>query len=860
MGKRDKYQFINREISWLSFNGRVLQEARDTTVPLFDRLAFLAIFSSNLDEFFRVRVASLRSLLRLKKKSIEKLDFNPVKLLKQIHRIVTEQQEAFGQIYRGQILTELEQMQVYLMDENDVADDQHAFVTSYFYEHVRPHIKPIIIDATADVPFLTDKSLFLFVELWANTDGQEGTSGPAYGIVEVPRMIVPRFVWIPGQENGHHVMFLEDIIRYNLPSLYPGYEVGAAYAVKLSRDADLYLEDEFSGNLIEQIRAGLAKRQTGLPCRLLYDLQMPYAMVTALKEYLHLEDDDLVPGGRYHNLHDLHQFPRFGLKDLSYEPLPPLPHPELRNVSSIIEAVAEKDYLVHYPYQSFEYIIRFLQEAARDPEVEEIWISLYRVASDSGIVRALLQAAQNGKRVTAFVEVKARFDEEPNLKWAEQMEKAGVRVLYSMPGLKVHAKLALVSRRKEGSPSLLAYLSTGNFNEKTARIYADDALFTADPRLTNEVRRVFDFLTGEISEPTFDHLLVAPFHLRKALYRLIDREIRHAREGREARILLKMNSLEDEKIIAKLYRASKAGVKITLIVRGICCLVPGIENQSENIEVRSIVDRFLEHSRVFIFHNDGKEEYYLASADWMKRNLSGRVEIAFPLYDEALRSEIRTMLSLQLADDTKARIIDARQENRYYRSGENKGVRAQIDTYTFLENKLDQHTEGYKEVPFTIQDAGSAAFPDKLDLPTFLGENRLFKRLNRAELELLGGYIQKINVQAGEVVLTPGQKNDVLFIVREGEFVKEIHGGPHRRYGVGDVLNEIALLESNTSNFDLRAVRDSTLYGIEANLISGDSILSCQARLSIFTELAKMSVENLHRISNGSLVNRGINE
>ena len=685
------YRYVNRELSWLAFNGRVLQEAQNPDVPLFERLNFLAIFSSNLDEFFRVRVALLRCLLRLKKKKRKKLNFDPAALLQEIHAIVTAQQEAFGKIFREELVPDLARCGISLIDERRLNEAQEVALRRFFQDEIQPHLHPVLIEREGETPFLKNKGLYLVIELWERAGVISLSALEAnYALVEIPSPPLPRFIEVPGEESSHQVLFLDDVIRHFLPALYPAYDVGASYAVKLSRDADLHLEDEFSGNLKEMIAKSLARRETNVPTRFLYDLRMPQATLVFLKERLALEDEDLVEGGRYHNLNDFFSFPRCGLEGLAYKPLPPLPHPGLERAPSMREAMDEKDWLLSFPYQKYDYVIRFLDEAAEDPDVEEIWMTLYRVSRDSAIAHALLKAAENGKRVTVFLEVKARFDEQANLDWATRMEAAGVQVIYSMPGLKVHTKLALVARREGDAQRFYAYLGTGNFNEKTARLYADHGLLTADPRLTEEARRIFAFLAGEVEQPTFEHLLVAPFHLRKAFNRLIDFEIEQARAGKEAWILAKMNSLEDRKIITRLYEASRAGVQVRLIVRGICCLMPGVPDQSETIEVTSIVDRFLEHARVYVFYHGGEEPLYLASADWMRRNLSRRVEVAFPLYDPDLRRELRTLLDLQQTDNTKARLIDADQQNAFVHPGNGQRVRAQIDTYRYFKEKVER--------------------------------------------------------------------------------------------------------------------------------------------------------------------------
>jgi polyphosphate kinase len=685
------YPLVNRELSWLAFSDRVLQEARDPSVPLFERLTFLAIFSSNLDEFFRVRVAYWRSLLRLKKKRVKQLPVSPSRLLREIHKEVHRQQEMFGETFRGQILPELERHGISLINESAAAP-HHDFLAAYFRDSVLPLLRPVMLGHSS-TPFLRNRGIYMVVELWPAESITVAAEAPHYALVEVPSPPLDRFVVLPGG-GGRIVMFLDDVIRHNLPLLFPGWEVGGAHAVKLSRDAELHIEDEFSGDLVEAIRKSLEKRETGPPIRFLYDLQASHTMVSYLKDLFGLEDEDLFLGGRYHNLHDLRDFPRFGLTDLSFEPWPPLPHPQLEGASSVLEAVGERDQLVHFPYQSYAYVVRFLTEAAADPDVLEIWLTVYRVSRDSAVLNALLRAAERGKKVRVFVEVQARFDEESNLRWAERLERAGVVTIYSIHGIKVHAKLALVVRREGGARRQYAYLGTGNFNEDTARFYTDFGLLTADARITGEVEQVFHYLAGTEANPRFQHLLVAPFGLRSRCSDLIEQEIAAARDGRAAGIVLKMNGLEDEEIIGKLYEAGRAGVPVQLIVRGICCLVPGIPGLSESIRARSILDRYLEHWRVYVFESGGEERMFLSSADWMRRNLSHRVEVAFPLYDPEVRRHLREALAIQLADNTKARIVDAALRNAYV-PGQDGVVRAQAATREAVRRLLDHAGTGH---------------------------------------------------------------------------------------------------------------------------------------------------------------------
>lgn len=670
-----EYTYLDRETSWLRFGDRVLQEAEDPSVPVFERLFFCAIFSSNLDEYFRVRVASLRSLLRLGVRDARKLGISPRRLLHDIHRIVLAQQERFGRIL-ARTLTELEAEGIRVVDEVTVDPMHGEFLRDFFDGKVRDLLQPAMLDAEDGQPFLENGHLYLVVELWDAGSDTPPSWIPAYAFVDVPRQL-PRFVTLPDRSADHEVMFLDDVIRFNLGRLFPAHEVGRSYAVKLTRDAELHVDDEFEGDLVDAIRKSLKNRETGVPSRFLYDMHAPYVLVHRLQEGLGLTDEDLVLGGRYHNLNDFMSFPRFGRTDLGFPDWPELAHPVLDAAESVMAVVRERDQVVHSPYQSFNHFVRFLEEAAADGSVEDIRLTVYRVADDSAVLNALIRAAESGKRVTVFFEVQARFDEESNLHWAERLEAAGGGVLYSMKGLKVHSKIALVVRRAGSERELLGYVGTGNFNEKTARVYADHGIFTCDERITRDIEQVFRFLAGEIEVPETRHLLVAPFTLRKTFNRLIEQEATAARAGRTAGITLKLNALEDTRIIKKLYDASVAGVTIDVIARGICRLVPGIPGQSQSIRVRSILDRYLEHARIYIFHAGGANQMYLASADWMKRNLSKRVEVAIPVYDPDVRAQLQRLINIQLADNRKARAIDADGVNPYVGGGADPPVRSQ---------------------------------------------------------------------------------------------------------------------------------------------------------------------------------------
>ncbi len=681
--------YIHRDISWLSFNYRVLQEAKDPSVPLLERLKFLAIYSSNLDEFFRIRVANIRNLKKVGKKTKAELDFVPGEILKQIHSIVNRQQEEFSQIFEDQIVPELRRHNVHILRRLELNEEQRRFVENYFHDHLLPFVMPVLLVKRRIRPFLANAHLYLAVHLRPK---KKPLAPSEYALVKIPSDQLPRFIPLPSEPGRHDVILLDDIVRHSVSWLFPGYDIQDTYSIKLTRDAELYIDDEFSGDLVEKIKASLAKRQVGPTSRFVYDREMPQHLLEYLKETFDLGKNDMLPEGRYHNNFDFFKFPDFGLHHLKNKPLPPLPHPGLYHAENPFEVIRAHDQLLHYPYHSYDAVVNFFQRAAEDPHVTHIKAIQYRVARRSRIMEALMEAVRRGKQVSVFVEIKARFDEAANLEWGERLERAGVRVYYSFPGVKVHSKLALVRRMEGGKPRLYAYLSTGNFHEETAQIYSDLGFFTTDPRITSEVSNVFSFLEN-IKPPRqeFKHLLVGKFNLRSALYELIDAEIAAAKAKKPAHIILKTNSIEDRDIIRKLYEASQAGVKVQLIVRGICCLVPGVKGFSDKIEAISIVDRFLEHSRVFIFHHGGEERIYLSSADLMQRNLSYRIETAFPIYDSALKAEIRDIITLQLEDNVKARCIDAQALNRYRRTESDIPVRAQLETYFYYRRK-SEHT------------------------------------------------------------------------------------------------------------------------------------------------------------------------
>ena len=676
--------YFTRDLSWLQFNHRVLQEAADPSVPLYERLKFLAIYSSNLDEFFRVRVSSMRSFKKMKDLQAE-MHFKPKRILKEIQAVVHEQQEEFGRIFGTEILPLLEENGITLVKNEDFNDKQLEFAQQYFDEYLLDHTTPhLLFEQDVDV-WLENRALYLVAQLDEECH--------KVALIPIPST-TERFVIIPKSGDKFAIAFVDDIIRANIKKIFPSNHIVGLFAIKLSRDAELYLGDEFSGDLISRLEESVKDRKRGLPTRFLFDSRAPKELIKKLRKTIGISKYDLIPGARYHNFNDF-----FGFPDPSDNPafrdapMPPVPHPRLEHAKNLIDEIDRKDVILHFPYQKYDYVPQLILQAASDPAVKAIKITLYRVAHQSAIANALLKALESGKKVFTFIEAKARFDEESNLFWGKQLQAAGAQVRYSFPGIKVHSKLMMIIREEADEKRYTTYLGTGNFNEKTAKLYGDHALLTADQRIGREVARVFEMLEGKILAPQCDHLLVSPLTSRPGFMELVDREMRNARAGHDAWMILKMNSLEDKRMINKLYEASKAGVRIKLIVRGICCLVPGVEGLSENIEIISIVDRFLEHARVYLFANNGNSEMYLASADWMKRNLDRRVEVVFPIYDEDVKQEIEQIVNLQLSDNVKARVIDADQTNPFVeRAPGETPIRAQVKTYELIASMVPEPT------------------------------------------------------------------------------------------------------------------------------------------------------------------------
>jgi len=680
---KQKTLFTNREISWLFFNERVLQEAADKTVPLIERIRFLAIFSSNLDEFYRVRVPTLNRLANVNTKAKELFGYNPKKILKEIKNIVVKQERRFNHLYEDEIIKELAQEKIFIINERQLNVARGEFLRKYFREKLLSTLVPVLLEDDKPFPELKDRGIYFLVKF------AKGEEKVKYSLIEIPTESLNRFVVLPETNDLKFIILLDDIIRYCLDDIYFifDYDEIEAYSIQVTRDAELELDRNVSEKFIESLTKSLQKRKKGKPMRLLYDNNMPLDMLTYLVDKLNLSADGLIPGNRYHNFKDFISFPNVGRKELEYPKEPVLEVKGLDSSKSIFNQIAKRDYLINLPYQSFDYIIHFLREAAIDPKVTEIHITLYRLAQNSRIINALINAAKNGKRVNCLVELKARFDEENNIKWTNRLEEEGVNVNYGLLDYKVHSKICLVTRKEKGKFVFYANLATGNFNEKTAGLYCDHSLFTTNEEITTELKKLFRGLEKKVFYKGYNCLIVSPLETREKIYAFIDEEIKNAKAGKTAYMIFKMNSLADEGMIEKLYEASQAGVKIRMIIRGMCCLVPGVPGLSENIEVISIIDKYLEHARVWIFANGGDEKIYLSSADFMTRNLDHRVEVGFPILDAHVRKEIRDIINIQLKDNTKARQINGLNNNNYHKDKSKVDYRAQIDTYTYLRYK-----------------------------------------------------------------------------------------------------------------------------------------------------------------------------
>ena len=671
-------KYRHRDVDWLSFNDRVLQEAQDKSNPLYERIKFLAIFSSNLDEFFKVRVSQLRQIKRVEKGLRKRLSLKPNKTLKKILERVQELQEEFGQTFTQEILPGLQHHGIFLIERAQFTTEQDEHLAHYFDQQIKESLS-IRHSDEVDHLYFEDGQLYLTVVF------HEEERQPAF--VSVPAKEVGRFVEIPSKDGNHYITYLEEVIKQNLHKVFPDNAIENMYVIKLSRDAELYLDEEYEGELAQQIYNSLSQRSKGQPTRLLYDSRMPKEALKQVRKILGLGKIDMIPGGKHHNFSDFFGFPNpTSNPALHDEALPQLPHLAFEQESDYFKLISKKDQILHLPYQTFEYLQDWVHQAATDPAVKSIKISLYRVAKRSALAEALLLAIEKGKEVTIFVEAQARFDEKNNLKWGKIFEEKGAKVLYSIPNIKVHSKILLIERAEHDQYVHYAYIGTGNFNAKTAKLYCDHGLFTKHPKITGELKQVFEVLERKIILPKVKHLLVSPFTTRTTFEALIQNEIDTAQAGKAARIVIKMNSLEDHRMIDHLYRASQAGVEIELIVRGFCCLIPQVPGLSDHIQVTSIVDRFLEHARVYLFHNGGSEKMYIGSADWMTRNLDRRVEVLTPILDNDIFVEMKEILDLQLSDNVKARIIDDSSENSYVNNSQQR-IRSQHAIYEYIKHK-----------------------------------------------------------------------------------------------------------------------------------------------------------------------------
>lgn len=688
----DKRKIIVRDISWLAFNGRVLQEAGDETVPLRERIRFLGIFSSNLDEFFRVRVATLRRMIEFGNKAKMHLEQTPEKILEEINIIVTNQQNQFNRTWTN-ILLELKKQKIFLINEKQLNKEQQKFVLSYFNDCVRSNIVPLMIESIHNFPTLNDKSIYLACKLSAKDE----SIPQRFALVSVPSRL-PRFIILPSTGEGNYIILLEDIIRFCLPNIfsYFGYDTFSSNIIKVTRDAEIDIDNDVSTSFIQKIEKGLKNRKKGKPVRFIFDKDIDSLLLNYLIKRLGLTNkDNIQSGARIHNYKDFINFP-----DLVFERKnqrkKPFIHPALQNVNSVTKVILEKDVLLNFPYHSFDSLIDLLIEAAIAPDVLSIKLTCYRLAPGSNIINALTNAVRNGKSVTVVLELRARFDEEANLEWKERLEEAGVKVLLGVPDLKIHAKICLIKKRINNQTTHFGFVSTGNLNEQTARVYGDHCLLTSDRHIMADVNRIFNYLENPKNIQHIKackRLIVSPVSMRKQLHSLIDKEIKSAHEGKPASIILKINSLSDEELIMKLYTAARTGVKIKMIIRGICCMFTENKKFRKKIKAVSIVDEYLEHARVMIFHHDGKERVFISSADWMVRNIDHRVEVACPIHDKEIQAELKDILDIQLNDNVKARILDNDLSNMYVDDKHQKKIRSQIETYNYLLKKKNTPVE-----------------------------------------------------------------------------------------------------------------------------------------------------------------------
>lgn len=664
-----KKAYVERDVSWMYFNHRILQEAEKEFVPLLERLSFLGIYSNNLDEFFRVRVASLNRMLE------RKLDKDTEQQIKKSLKTINKLNESYSKEYTeavDKVFEELETHKIRLVTEANLNDEQKDFLSQFFYDKLNGSVNPIWLSEIEDLTVLEDNRIYLIVEKCEKKDNKK-----KYAIVKVPDRIYGRWVKIPSSDGFDNIMYLDDVIRYCLPLVFLGFKESTyrAYSFKFTKDAEMEMDNDADFGTMEKIALGVNSRKKGEAVRVIYDHEMPREMQRKLRDRLNTKElDASLAGGRYQNHKDLMSFPDCGRNDLKYDKWTPIMKPEFVSNESIIDQIRQKDRFIHVPYHNFNGYIRVLREAAIKPEVKSIKTTLYRLAKDSKVVKALITAARNGKKVTAVVELLARFDEESNIKWSKRMQEEGVNVIFGVEGLKIHSKLLYIESKKGN----IACIGTGNFHEGNAKIYTDYLMMTARPKIVNEVAKVFDFIDRPFSPFRFSELLVSPNSMKSRILRMLDTEIRNASEGKEAWVKIKINHITDTDMVTKLYQASKAGVKIDIVIRGNCSLVPGIKGLSENIRCVGIIDRYLEHSRILIFANGGKPRYFLGSADWMPRNLLNRIEVLTPVYDEELQADLMRTISYGMRDTTNGRIVDGKGTNNFV---EGEPFRSQQELY-----------------------------------------------------------------------------------------------------------------------------------------------------------------------------------
>ncbi|WP_299782484.1 polyphosphate kinase 1 [uncultured Formosa sp.] len=677
--------YINREISWLQFNARVLQEAEDKNVPLIERLRFLGIFSNNLDEFFKVRYATVKRIDEAGKAGKSELGgIKASELLEIITEIVIEQQAESLKILNN-IQNNLKKENIFIIDENQISPSQHLFIKQYFIQKVSPALVTIILSDLVKLPLLKDSAAYLAVNMHMSTDQNQ------FALIEISKNM-DRFVVLPREGDKDYIIMLDDLLRYCLDDIFNifDYKSISAHMIKITRDGELDFESDLSKSFIDKLSDSVKHRQVGEPVRFVYDKQIEKDTLDYLLKKMNIEpSDSIIPGGRYHNRRDYMGFPSLGRTDLLYDKIEPLLVKGLSLEQSIFPLIAKKDFLLYAPYHTFSYIVKFLREAALDPKVKTIKITIYRLAQISDIASSLINAAKNGKRVTVSIELQARFDEQANIAYAEQMELEGINLIFGVQGLKVHSKMCVIEREENKKIKRYGIVSTGNFNESTAKIYTDYTLFTADQKILKDINKVFSFFETNYLIYRYKHIITSPHYTQKAFFKLIDAEIVNVKLGKPASIKLKMNSISSYKMVDKLYEASRAGVKIQMIVRGLCCLVPGIEGMSENIEVISIVDKFLEHTRLYVFGNGGNPKVYISSADWMTRNIENRVEVTCPIYDKDIKQELLDTFNICWSDNVKARILNLEQTNEHKKNSKTK-VRSQFATYEYYLNKLKE--------------------------------------------------------------------------------------------------------------------------------------------------------------------------